>query len=340
MTVPGGAAVPTSGIAYVTVNPAHRRRGILTSMMDVQLREAEDRGDTFAGLWASESLIYGRFGFGVAIQSEKWSIPRTHAGISQAPDNGLRLRECSADEARPYLSALHEQVRPTRPGMFRRPSNWWDFDLADPEHTREGSSEYHHVVCFDSGSAEPPIGYVTYRLKGGEHTVEIEELVAATDDAHTKLWEYCLSIDLQKSITSWNQPLDDPLPWKLKDSRRLGRIVVDGLWLRLLDIPAAMSARRYEHEGRVVIGVNDLFRPSNDGAYELDGGPDGARCRVATGEADVTMNVSDLAAMYFGDVRASTLLQAGRIDESRSGAVDTLDRMISWPIAPWCPQDF
>jgi predicted acetyltransferase len=101
-----------------------------------------------------------------------------------------------------------------------------------------------------------------------------------------------------------------------------------------------MSARRYGHEGRVVIGITDPFRSSNDGAYTLDAGPGGAQCQPTTAKPDVTMDVADLAAMYFGGVRASTLLQAGRIEELRSGAVDTLDRMIGWPVAPWCPQDF
>ena len=338
MTVPGGAAVPTAGIAYVSVKPTHRRRGILTAMMDRQLGESRERGDVLAALWPSETPIYGRFGFGMAAPMENWSIARSRAAFSGSIEFPGRLTIMSPDDAKPHLQQAYEAARLIWPGMLARAENWWGFLLADPEHERRGATPKIHTVYRDGDSCE---GYVTYRInpKDGP-SLEIEELVWTTVAAHRALWNYCLSVDLMKTIKYWNLPPDDPLPWMLHDSRRLRRKPIDGLWIKLMDVRAALAARTYSAEGRSVIRVHDDVSEWNDGAYLLEAGSDGASC-VATNEAaDIELSVADLAATYLGGVSFTTLRAAWRVEETTSGALERADRMFAGERMPWCPEEF
>src|SRR4051794_17913737 len=66
VTVPGGASLPMAGVTVVGVRSTHRRKGVLTAMMRAQLEDVRERGEPMAGLYASESVIYGRFGYGIA----------------------------------------------------------------------------------------------------------------------------------------------------------------------------------------------------------------------------------------------------------------------------------
>jgi predicted acetyltransferase len=338
MTVPGGAAVPTAGIAYVGVKPSHRRRGILRAMIDRQLGESRERGDLLAALWASETPIYGRFGFGMAAPMEHWSISRSQAAFSEAVDFPGRLTIMSPEDAPPHLQQAYEAARLAWPGMLARGNHWWGFLLADPEHERHGATQKIHTVYRDGDACE---GYVTYRInpKDGP-SLEIEELVWTTGAAHRALWQYCLSVDLMETIRYWNLPPDDPLPWMLRDSRRLRRQSTDGVWIRLMDVQAALGARAYSAEGRIVIRVHDDVCPWNDGAYELEAGVNGASCVATTRAPDMELSVSDLAATYLGGVSFTTLLAARRVEETTSGALARADRMFAGDRMPWCPEEF
>ena len=342
MTVPGGAAVPTAGIAYVGVKPTHRRRGILRAMMDRQLGESRERGDVLAALWPSETPIYGRFGFGMAVPMEHWSISRKHAAFGGAVDFPGRLTIMSPDDALPHMQQAYEAARPLWPGMLARGDHWWGFLLADPEHERRGAGPKVHTVYRDGNVCE---GYVTYRINPKEGpSLEIEELVWKTAKAHRALWNYCLSVDLMETIKYWNLPTDDPLPWLLHDSRQLRREPIDGVWVKLMDVPAALAARAYSADGRIVIRVHDDVSPQkhgrNDGAYRLEADGDGASCVATTEAADIELAVADLAATYLGGVSFTTLRAAGRVEETASGALERADAMFAGKRMPWCPEEF
>ncbi|MCH8102702.1 MAG: GNAT family N-acetyltransferase [Chloroflexi bacterium] len=338
MTVPGGAAVPTAGIAYVGVKPTHRRRGILRAMMDRQLGESRERGDVLAALWPSETPIYGRFGFGMAVPMEHWSIPRSHAEFREAVDFPGRLTIMNPADALPHLQHAYEAARLVWPGMLSRGTDWWGFLLADPEHERHDATPKIHTVYRDGDACE---GYVTYRInpKDGP-SLEIEELVWATAAAHRALWNYCLSVDLMETIRYWNLPPDDPLPWMLHDSRRLRREPTDGVWIKLMDVRAALAARTYSAEGRIVIRVHDEVSGWNDESYELEAGSDGASCAATNKTPDIELSAADLAAAYLGGVSFTNLLAARRVDETTSGALERADRMFIGERMPWCPEEF
>lgn len=343
MTAPGGAFVPTAGVTDATVQPTHRRRGVFTELVHRQFDEIRGRGEPLAALWASETNIYGRFGYGIASQRESWSIDRRHTAFEYLPESNGRVRFTDVTEIRDIAPVIWERVRPTRPTMTNRPNTFWERRFDDPEYRRGSASAY---FCAVYETPQGVDGYVLYRTRNWweEHlpvaVLSISELMAATDEAHACLWRFCFDVDLVGTIEARNRPVDDPVLWRLAEPRRLRRLPVDAIWLRVVDVPKALAARRYEHEGTLVLEVKDSFCSWNDGRYIVEGGPDGAECRATTNEPDLALTASDLAAVYMGAVRPSVLARAGRIHATAEGALRTADSMFGWHTAPWCPSDF
>jgi predicted acetyltransferase len=171
-------------------------------------------------------------------------------------------------------------------------------------------------------------------------TIKIKELVAATTEASAQLWRSCFDHDLMGKVEAWPRPLDEPLLHMLANPRALGLRVGDGLWLRLVDVPKALAARRYSTSGRVVLEVHDSFCPWNEGRYELEGGPDGASCRPVESEADLAVDVADLGATFLGGVTFRQLHRAGRVSEVTARAMARADAMFAWDPLPFCSAVF
>jgi predicted acetyltransferase len=165
-------------------------------------------------------------------------------------------------------------------------------------------------------------------------------LVAATAEAYAALWRHVLDVDLMARVAAEMRPVDEPLRFLLADSRQPKTRVEDGIWLRLVDVAAALAGRRYALEGRLGLRVRDTFCPWNDGQYELVGGPAGAECKPNTGSPDIAIDAADLAALYLGGNRFRTLFEAGRVEELSQGAIARADAMFAIDRAPWCPSHF
>jgi predicted acetyltransferase len=155
-------------------------------------------------------------------------------------------------------------------------------------------------------------------------------LVGLTPEADAALWRYILDLDLAGSVQVDDRPVDDPIRWRLADPRRL-RVneVGDQLWIRLLDLPGAMEARRYAIDGELVLEVTDTLRPRNQGRFRLEGGPDGASCRPTSAEPDLALDVADLGAAYLGGASLATLARAERVTELTPGVLLHADRMLA-----------
>ncbi len=343
VTIPGGASVPAAGVTMVTVAATHRRQGILRKIMSKQLADVRDRGEPFAFLWASESAIYGRFGYGMAIQHDRWSIERKHAVIAYSPSVSGKVRWVSEPEARKLFPPVWERARAARPGMPAREQMGWDNFFYDPEHRRFGGTANFFAVYEESGRTD---GYVAYRIKHNwvdgtdAHSVMAGELITASDAAYAALWKFCLNIDLTATLETWGRPVDDPLLWMLEDPRRLRRTPYDAIWVRIVDVPAALSKRLYPVSGRIILEVRDDFCPWVSGRYTLDGGPEGAECKATRSKPDIVLGAAELGAIYMGGHKLSPLARAGRAEEKTPGALARANTMFAWDPAPWCPQGF
>ena len=332
MVVPGGW-LPTAGVDNVSVLPTHRRKGNLTRMMGHQLADCRKRGEVLAALGASESIIYGRFGYGLAAHREHWTIDRPYTAFAVSQGSRGRCRLIDPEEAGTVYPRLSHDAHADRPGYLAFSGPLWDFFLADLEHHRHGGGPMLHVVYESDRGAE---GFAAYRIN--DRTLHVLMLTALTDDAHSALWRYCFGVDLTVRTVGWKRPVDDPLPWMLADPRRLKRIVGDDLWLRLVDVRRALEGRRYAQEGRLTLAVRDSFCPWNQGTFDLVGGPGGAECAPSTAAPDITLSAADLAAAYLGGVAFSTLRRAGRVDGSSAG-IQRADEMFATELQPWWPMD-
>lgn len=342
LTVPGGSEVPMGGTTVITVQPTHRRRGVLRSLMERHLDDVTDHGEPLAGLWASESSIYGRFGYGPATFRYAATID-TRAIDPRGADASGTIRRIEPDKAEQIVRPVYEQARSERAGMLTRSDPWWTHRLiADPESWRGGKSARRYVVYEENGSVT---GYAVYRQKGkwddflANGEVDVIEIIANTAAAHGALWAFLSNIDLFPNLEWWNLPVDDPLPLKIADSRRIVRKLVDGLWVRVMDVPVALEARTYHSDGVVTFDIEDATRRRASGTYRLEVTDGVGHCEVVTGDADLGLEIDVLGSLYLGGGNALGMAAAGRI-EGDPGAIRLLHRLFRTDTAPWCPEVF
>lgn len=342
LTVPGGLEVPMGGTTVVTVRASHRRQGVLRALMSHHLGEIAQRSEPLAGLWASEGSIYGRFGYGPATHLYEAKIHARDVRFGDR-DHGGSARLLDVEEAGPLMRHIHEQARLQRPGMLSRSDAWWEHRvLADPESWRRGKSGHRYVVYEEAGE---PTGYASYRQKGNwldqlpDGEVSVTEVISTTPDAHLGLWSFLLNIDLFPNVDYWNLAVDDPLPLVLDNHRRVTRRLEDALWVRLMDVPAALSARGYEYDGAVVFGVHDSIPHTTTGTYRLEVAEGVGHCERVDLAPELELDVSVLARLYLGGGDVPSLAAAGMI-EGGQGAMTALHRIMRTDVAPWCPEIF
>jgi predicted acetyltransferase len=341
VTVPGGRQIPMAGTTIVTVAATHRRKGVLTSMMRDHLEDGRSRGEPLVGLWASESLIYGRYGFGVASENEEIEMDQTRVAVEG--DAGS-VRMVTAEKAADMIPALYDVERARRPGMLNRTQKWWDRDLFfDPSVRRRGFSAQRYLVHETDGQ---PDGYAIFRQKADWETgfpngkIRIREIIANSQAAHTGLWRFVTSVDLFPQVVFWNLPVDDPLRWKVPDHRRIVRKRWDALYLRILDVVQALEARTYAVDGTLRFSVDDPFMPDLGGSVELVVSDGGGSCRrVEAADGDIALGIVELSSLYLGGGSALGMSLAGLI-RGDADSITLLDRMFRGDVAPWCEEEF
>ncbi len=346
LTLPGLTTIPVGGLTWISVLPTHRRRGILRRIVQHHLDDVQRRGEPVSILIASESVIYGRFGYGSATQMASYQIEQRHSAFAQPLDGGGRVRVVDEKESLELLPAVFEQARRMQPGEISRNQEWWTTTLSDPEWRREGAAGAVNVV-FERAPGQAAEGYARYRLRShwegmlAANIVKVEELTALTPQAHAALWRFLLDLDLSGELELFNGRMDEPLRWRLADPRRLRTTFVSDLvWARLLDVPAALTARRYGVADRLVLEVSDALRPECGGRFAVEGGPDGAECARTADDPDIVLGIAELGATYLGGVRFSTLAGAARVTEATPGALARADRMFIGEQAPYCSREF
>jgi predicted acetyltransferase len=334
MTVPGGT-IPTVGITGVGVVPTHRRRGVNMALMRRQLDDIRDEGVAIAALFASEGGIYGRFGYGLATFEASVDIETARSAFVPGSERGGRVRLLERDAAKDRYLSVFDESRLMRPGAMRMEPNWFDYEFAE----KHFGEERKFFFAFHETGKDVD-GVAVYTIKHNwsgvpQNEVELYALDALNSSAYAQMWRFVLDLDLVSKLTAWSRPADEPLLHLLREPRRLNMRLKDGMWVRLLDIPRALTARRYPHEGRVVFDVRDAFCPWNEGRYALAARAEGATCEQTRDEADLLLTTNELAAVYLGGSTFSQLHRAGRVSEERAGAIGTADAMFTWDPPPW-----
>ncbi|MEU2246428.1 GNAT family N-acetyltransferase [Streptomyces sp. NPDC019224] len=348
LTLPGGKPVPAAGVTAVGVLPSHRRRGVLSAMMRHQLAEVRERGEFLAVLLASEARIYGRFGYGPATSTARLTVARHRAEAAEprgagAPEGGgpgapdtpgtgsvevLRRAECGE-----ILEAVYDRYRRAQPGALSRPHRWWDLGAGQPPVSRAPR----HVAVHRNADGDAD-GYASYSIGpvGDQNTLTVDETIAVDDAAFTALARYALGHDLVSQVVFRHVQPEHPLRWQLADVRA-GEVGghTDWLWVRLLDVPRALTARGWFTEGELVLEVDDPFL-GEQGRYLLTVRDGGAECVPTDRQPDLSLDVRDLGSVYLGGTRPSTLVRAGHIRAHRPGAAMLADALFGSDLSPHC----
>jgi predicted acetyltransferase len=298
-TVPGGR-VPAAAVDAVGVLPTHRRRGVLTALMRAQLDDCHARGETLAALWASETTIYGRFGYGLATLGGQIELPREHTSYATPFQPFGTTRLVPVSEAEKLVAPVWEAVAARTPGMFARSSAWWQMRPLMDFPWQRGSGELRCVVLDVDGE---PAAYALYRMnqswdRQGVSTgsIDIREAIGVSPAATRAIWRYLLDMDWVSQLHAWFLPMDHPLFLLLADPRRLRLTVRDALWIRLIDVAAALTSRSYADAGTIVLELTDAFCPWNAGRWRISG-----KSTERTQEApDLRADVTALASAYLG----------------------------------------
>jgi predicted acetyltransferase len=340
LTVPGGT-VACAGVTVVGVLPTHRRRGVLSALMRAQLEDVRERGEPLAALWASEEVIYRRFGYGLASLSCEIAIPSGYTSLREGRDDRATARLVPLDAAKDVIGPVYDRVRARTPGMFARTDTWWETrTLPDPPERRQGGGEKNALVLELGGE---PRGYALYRIhskfESGAAAGHVDVIEALADGAVAmrELWRVLLDMDWKATLKGYLLPIDHPLLHQLSYPRRMQMRVGDGLWARLVDVGAALSARGYGGEGSVVLEVADTFLPENAGRWRIAEG----KAERTDEAADLALDVGELGAAYLGGFTFGELVRAGVVQELREGGAARADALfLTETPKPWCPEIF
>jgi predicted acetyltransferase len=344
LSVPGGSVVPAAGVTMVSVASTHRRRGVLTSMMRRQLDNVRERGEPLAVLTASEPGIYGRFGYGVASEQLRLEIDTARVRLALPEDvDGVRLRFVTLEEGRDACEGVYARLVSGRPGMLERRPGWERLPTLDPEEAREGGSPLLCVLAESEGEVR---GYARYAVKaqwgpqGPDGTVVLRDVEALDPVVYAALWRYLFDVDLTSKLVARNRPADEALLHLVSDARRCRPSSRDGLFLRPVDVAAALEARTYTSPVDVVLEVTDPFCPWNEGRWRLSGDSKGAVCGRTADPADLALSVRELGSAYLGGFSLSSLARAGRVRELRSRALTEASVAFRSDVAPWTAHGF
>jgi predicted acetyltransferase len=340
VSVPGGM-LPMAGVTVIGVKPTHRRRGIMSRLIGHQLRTLHEAGlEPLAGLTASESVIYGRFGYGQASYGATFTVPRHRSALRPVPGaEQVRLRLVPTADSVPVCEAILARQVGKRAGMLSRPDSWARAQVADLDAYRAGRSALRTVLAERDGQ---PAGFARYRTKD-EHApnsvatgiTDVDEIYADDAAAFAALVRYLLDIDLTGGAVFRRQPVDSPLVYLLGDLRAAEMRTREALYLRLVDVDRALAGRTYSTPVDLVVELTDELCPWNAGRWRLAGDEKTAQCERTGGPADLALDVRELAAVYLGGTTLAALEQAALVTGLRPGAITEASRAFATQLAPW-----
>ncbi|EYF00429.1 GNAT family N-acetyltransferase [Chondromyces apiculatus] len=339
MTVPGGE-VPTAGLTMVGVVPTRRRRGIMTALLRTHLDQARADKQPVSALWATEPPIYTRFGYGLGSMGCSTSIEGNRARFSPELPRVGSTRIVTEEEALSLLPDVYERARRGQAGMLTRSTSWWKYrTLVD---TEKGPSPLCRVVLEIEGRPE---AYAIYRfmhrwdsgmIPAGN--LQVQEAIGTSSLATRLMWRYLFEIDLVQRVEAVHLPPDHPLLHSLTEPRRLRINQYDAVWVRILDVPAALASRSWGSIDTVVLDITDPLYPSNTGRFRIDGAS--GLCVRTERPATLRIDIGTLGTLWMGAATVRRLADAGRVEELQEGAIDRADALFRSSRAPWCPAIF
>ena len=335
--------IPVAGVSMVGTSPINRRRGHLRKITQKHFEMLyEEESQAISALNASMAAIYQRFGYGIVSSKNAYNVEPRYLQFATGCRVEGSFYEARDDEMATILDIYHKFAR-LRVGCLER-----------NEKLEVAPGAPLTVVAMPPPSTPPmkvvyredgePTGYVIYSvtrgLRPGDQHLDIRDLAWLTPQAYRSIWEYFANMDLVHEITWSRLPVDDPLPYLILEPRKLCAATSDGLMARLVDVKRALPLRPYREEARLRFELIDDFCPWNAGTWELEISPTGSDMKQAGGQPQLTMPVSTLAMLMFGQINASEAARMGRMDVHDKDVLDMWDRALRTPYRPYCADMF
>ena len=333
LRLPGGEEVSHAAVTHVGVSPTHVRRGVVSGLLRQQLGDLQQQGVVLASLRASQGQVYQRFGYGIASASLSIEIDKTVGGLAFPATHSATIRLLDAAQAWPVLQQIYQRHPPERAGTLSRWPQWWAFQAL-----RQGTAAGNFYVAV-LGKEGEETAFVRYHAKAEENwlfsqtrTLVVDDLVAARPEDYRALLSFLLSLDVTQRVHFSSRALDDVLPLLANNPRALTLGPVrDETWLRIIDVQAALNARRYQPAEPVVVQINDPLIASNTQRLQLS--ETGAA--PTQQPAELTLSITELSTLLLGGTKAWQLAHAARLDEHTEGAIARFDRLTETDTLPY-----
>lgn len=343
--LPGGFTTVVSGVTDTAVLPSHRRCGVMTALMDRLVSDAVSAQRCALVLYSTEATIYGRFGFVPCSRSKqvRVSVERTRLRSDIRRPSG-RISVVAPDRRVEYLPEIYSRALARRPGEVNRSGEFWAAHLAGP---RSEPAEDRLCVVHegDHGAGD---GYALFTVErhwdssGPRLQVDVVEMVAVDDNAELAVWAALFDLDLVRTVTA-SVPSDTMLYEVLEDRAAISVTgEEDHLWVRLLDVPAALGARRYRMPGRAVLEVVDASLGQVAGVWKVEVNETGVATVTAADatEAELRLGCAELGSCWMGGGSFHRLVSLGRVEELIPGAAARADALFGWQPSAWTVHEF
>ena len=348
ITTPGGNSLSMAGIAYMGTAPTHKRKGIFRMMMNELHLQAKNRGDSLAGLWASQSLLYSRFGYGLGTLREDWTINTKNTKLLKDTDKNIDLEFVNKDKALSVIPKIYDTARKTQNGFTDRTQGYFNYlfyEDAETRHNKSGMSGLFFVIAYRE---QKPIGYVFYNINkesGIAHEDDkgeliVQELVSLDSESNIALWNFIFGVELVEKISINRRGSNDPLYFLLENPRMLNRNTIDGLWVRIIDPKKFLEGRIYNSEGNFCIELTGQNQNDIEGVYSFETDGKNTKVQESNSKPDITMRPSDLSSCYFGGITAMELYKSNNIVCENQKKLEEFSRIFSVTNTPWCNTDF
>ena len=337
-----GEGVPVAGVTMVGTLPVYRRRGYLRQIMIDRFQLLYEQGErSIAILFASRAAIYQRYGYAVVSTYNAYNFDPRYLQFSVSQDVTGTFRELADDEF-PLLVDLYRRFRADRTGYVHRPRAMWDAGMLGPP---PAGGQLRKVIYQEEGV---PLGYLIYVMEsppggdgpGPNQRLTIRDLVWLTPAAYRAVWHYISKMDLVNSVIWGRVPGDDPLPHLLLEPRALRKTSGDGLLGRIIDVDKALPQRCYDEEGTLTFEVSDDLCPWNRGRWKLEVSTDQSSISRTGEEPQLTMPVSTLVMLVFGQISATEAARMGRLVVNEADALPVWDRVMRTRYPPSCADGF
>ncbi|HEY8173961.1 MAG TPA: GNAT family N-acetyltransferase [Dehalococcoidia bacterium] len=343
-----GARATAAGVTFVGTLPWFRRRGHLRKIMETDFkRRYDEQQQPIAVLLASIAAIYQRYGYAICSSRYRYAIdPKLINFAPSLPKPAGTWREVKKDEL-PLLQTMYRQFSEPRNGYLHRANVIWEGQVFAERADFEQMGGPSLVSVYEENGE--PKGYVAYAAKhyeqyswdnaGPGQRLFVRDYVWHTPSAYRAMWELFKTFDLAVRVLVPAAPVDDPAFDIMLDPRELNATRGDWLLGRIIDLERALPIRPYG-EGRVVFNVVDEMCPWNADRWALEAGPEGATVTRTKDTPQLSLDVSTLAQILFGQLSPSLAVRYGRAEAAHDAPLALWDNMWRTTYAPFCPDQF